>query len=104
MTGDIVNMIRLMTASLVLASTAAFAQKPHYTATLAQPLSGSKEVVANDNLWYCSASTCTLVSEPKNPSSVGACHALKQKMGALSAYGLADSLFDADKLTKCNAG
>jgi hypothetical protein len=34
---------------------------------------------------------------------VGACHALKQKMGALSAYGLPDSSFDADKLAKCNA-
>ncbi len=97
------NIVRLITASLVLASTAAVAQKAHYTATLAQPLTGTKEIVANDNLWYCSGSTCTLVSEPKNPSSVGACHALKQKMGVLSAYGLPDSSFDADKLAKCNA-
>ena len=93
----------LITASLVLASTAAVAQKVHYTATLVQPLTSSKEIVASDNLWYCSGATCTLVSEPKNPSSVGACHALKQKMGALSAYGLPDSSFDADKLAKCNA-
>jgi hypothetical protein len=98
-----VNIARLITASLVLASTVAVAQKAHYTATLAQPLAGSKEIVANDNLWYCSGSTCTLVSEPKNPSSVGACHALKQKMGALSAYGPPDSAFDADKLAKCNS-
>jgi hypothetical protein len=98
-----VNIIRLITASLVLASTAAVAQKVHYTATLVQPLTGSKEIVASDNLWYCAGSTCTLVSEPKNPGSVGACHALKQKLGALSAYGLPDSSFDADKLAKCNA-
>jgi hypothetical protein len=98
-----VNISRLMIASLVLASTAAVAQKIHYTATLAQPLTGSKEVVASDNLWYCSGSICTLVSEPKNPSSVSACHALKQKIGALSAYGPPDSAFDADKLAKCNA-
>ena len=97
------NIARLITASLVLASTVAVAQKAHYTATLAQPLAGSKEIVANDNLWYCSGSTCTLVSEPKNPSSVGACHALKQKMGALSSYGPPDSAFDADKLAKCNS-
>jgi hypothetical protein len=99
-----VNIVRFITASLVLAGTAAVAQKVHYTATLVQPLSGSKEIVANDNLWYCSGSTCSLVSEPKNPGSLGACHALKQKLGALSAYGLPDSLFDADKLAKCNAG
>jgi hypothetical protein len=99
-----VKIVRLITASLVLASTAGVAQKVHYTATLVQPLTGSKEVVANDNLWYCSGSTCTLVSDPKSPNSVSACHALKQKMGALSAYGLPDSSFDADKLAKCNAG
>ncbi len=98
------NIRRLITVSLVLASSAAVAQKAHYTATLVQPLTGSKEVVASDNLWYCSGSTCTLVSDPKNPGSVGACHALKQKMGTLSAYGLPDSSFDADKLAKCNAG
>jgi hypothetical protein len=98
-----VNIIKLITASLVLASSAAVAQKVHYTATLVQPMTGSKEIVASDNLWYCSGSTCTLVSDPKNPSSVGACHALKQKMGALSAYGLPESSFDADKLAKCNA-
>jgi hypothetical protein len=97
-----VNTARLIIASLILASTAAVAQKVRYTATLVQPLTGSKEIVANDNLWYCSGSTCTLVSEPKNPNSVGACHALKQKMGALSAYGLPDGSFDADKLSKCN--
>jgi hypothetical protein len=99
-----VEIVRLITVTLVLASTAAVAQKVHYTATLAQSLTGSKEIVANDNLWYCSGSTCTLVSEPKNPGSVGACHALKQKMGALSAYGLPDGSFDAGKLAKCNAG
>ena len=97
------NIIKLISASLVLASTAAVAQKVHYTATLVQPLTGSKEIVASDNLWYCAGSTCTLVSEPKNPNSVSACHALKQKLGALSAYGLPDSSFDAEKLAKCNA-
>ena len=97
------NIIKLISASLVLASTAAVAQKVHYTATLVQPLTGSKEIVASDNLWYCAGSTCTLVFEPKNPNSVSACHALKQKLGALSAYGLPDSSFDADKLAKCNA-
>jgi hypothetical protein len=102
--GAPVNIVRLITASLVLAGTAAVAQKVHYTATLVQPLTGTKEIVANDNLWSCAGSTCTLVSEPRSPNSLGACHALKRKMGALSAYGLADSLFDADKLAKCNAG
>ena len=97
------NTVQLISASLILASAAAVAQKVRYTATLAQPLTSSKEFVAGDNLWYCSGSTCTLVSEPKNPSSLGACHALKQKMGALSTYGLPDNSFDADKLAKCNA-
>jgi hypothetical protein len=98
-----VKILSLITASLVLASGAAVAQTVHYTATLAQPLTGSKKIVAGDNLWNCSGSTCTLVSEPRNPTSVRACHALKQQMGALSTYGLPDSSFDADKLAKCNA-
>ena len=97
------NIIKLIGASLVLASTAAVAQSFRYTATLAQPINASKEIVAGDNLWYCSGSTCTLVSDPKNPSSVGACHALQKKMGALSAYGTSANAFDADKLAKCNA-
>ena len=61
-------MVRLITASLVLASTVAYAQKVHYTATLVHPLTGSKEIVANDNLWYCAGSTCTLVSNRKSQS------------------------------------
>lgn len=96
------NTVQLISASLILASAAAVAQKVRYTATLAQPLTSSKEFVAGDNLWYCSGSTCTLVSEPRNPSSTGACHALQQKVGALSSYGLPDRQFDADKLAKCN--
>jgi hypothetical protein len=96
--------LKLITAALVLASTAAVAQKLYYTATLVQPVNGSKEIVANENLWYCSGTTCKLVSQPKNPSSLGSCHTLQQKVGALSAYGAQDSAFDADKLAKCNAG
>jgi len=37
-----VKILSLITASLILASGAAVAQKVHYTATLAQPLTGSK--------------------------------------------------------------
>ena len=96
------NTVQLIGASLILASTAAVAQKVRYTATLVQPLTGSKEFVAGDNLWYCSGSACTLVSEPRNPGSTGACHALQQKVGALSAYGVPDRPFDTDKLAKCN--
>lgn len=95
--------IKLIVASLVLASAPALAQKVRYTATLVQPIAGSKEFVAADNLWYCSGSTCSLVSEPRNPGSVGSCHSLRRKVGALSAYGSPESPFDADKLAKCNA-
>lgn len=98
------NTVQLIGASLILASSAAVADKVRYSATLVQPLTGSKEFVAGDNLWYCSGSMCTLVSEPRNPGSTGACHALQQKVGPLSAYGLPDRPFDADKLAKCNAG
>jgi hypothetical protein len=97
-----VNTVQLISASLILASAAAVAQKVRYTATLVQPLAGNKQFVAADNLWYCSGTTCTLVSEPRNPGSAAACHALEQKVGALSAYGVPDRAFDADKLAKCN--
>ena len=98
------NTVQLIGASLILAAGAAVAQKVRYSASLAQPLTSSKEFVAGDNLWYCSGATCTLVSEPRNAGSTGACHALQQKVGALSAYGLPDRPFDADKLAKCNGG
>ncbi len=94
--------LKLIVASLVFVSTVAIAQKARYTATLAQPLSASREVIANDNLWHCAGSLCTLVSAPKNAGSVGSCHALQKKVGALSAYGAPDDSFDADKLAKCN--
>lgn len=96
------NTVQLVSASLILASSAALAQKVRYSATLVQPLAGSKEFVAGDNLWYCSGSTCTLVSQPKDADSAGACRALQRKVGALSAYGLSDRPFDAGKLAKCN--
>ena len=97
-----VSSLKLIVASLVFVTTAAVAQKGHYTATLVQPLSAGKEVVANDNLWRCAGSICTLISGPRNADSIGSCHTLQKKVGALSAYGGPDNSFDADKLAKCN--
>jgi hypothetical protein len=93
----------LIIAALLFASTVAIAQRPHYTATLAQPLSSNKEVVANNNLWRCSGSTCTLTSQPKDPGAAASCRTLRKKVGALSAYGAPNDSFDAEKLAKCNA-
>lgn len=94
---------RLIAAALVLVSVAASAQSGRYTATLVQPLSGKKEFIANGNLWRCEGSSCALVSEPKDPDSIRSCHGLERQAGALSAYGVSDQPFDADKLAKCNS-
>ncbi len=86
----------------LLAASVAVAQKAHFGATLAQPVEGTKDVVANGNLWRCFGANCTLVSEPKNANAIASCRILRKKVGTLSAYGDAVNAFDADKLNKCN--
>ncbi len=81
----------------------AAAQTDRYTATLAQPLSGKKEFIANGNVWRCEGASCTLVSDPQDAGSIRSCRQLERQAGALSAYGKGEQVFDADKLAKCNS-
>jgi hypothetical protein len=97
-----VNHNRLMFVSLLLAGSAAAAQAGHYSATMAQPLSEAKVIVANGNIWRCSGTTCTLASEPKEIDSIRTCRELKRQTGTLAAYGSSTDAFDATKLSKCN--
>ncbi len=92
----------IASAAVLVAGTAAFAQSIRYTATLAQPVAARKEYVANGNVWRCETSTCILVSNPEDPSSVRSCHALERQAGSLTAYGTSEKPFDSDKLAKCN--
>lgn len=93
----------LIVATMIFASTAAFAGSTRYIATLAQPLTAKKEFIANVNIWHCEGSTCVLTSEPEDADSVTSCHALMRKVGALTAYGIEGKPFDSDKLAKCNS-
>ena len=93
----------LAMACLIFASTAAIAQSGRYTATLVQPLAARKDVIANGNLWRCEGSTCTLTSVPQEPFSVRSCLLLQRQTGELSAYGVKDKAFDAERLAQCNA-
>jgi hypothetical protein len=97
-----VNRNHLMLFSLLLAGSAAAVQSGHYSATVAQPLSEGKVIVANGNIWRCSGTTCNLESEPKEPGSLRTCRELKRQVGALTAYGSTADSFDASKLSKCN--
>jgi len=98
-----VKKLNLMMLCMTFASAAALADTGSYTATLAQPLAAKKSTVANSNIWRCEASTCVLTSEPFEPSSVRSCRALVRQVGAVSAYGSADKMFDSGKLAQCNA-
>ena len=95
--------VSLISVALILASTAAFADASRYTATLAQPLSQQKELLAAGNLFRCSSSTCILTSHAENAGSVQVCRALRREVGALTAYVADGKPFDADRLAKCNA-
>jgi hypothetical protein len=99
----IVNNRPLILAAVLLASTTAFASSAHFVATLAQPLSTKKDIIASGNIWQCEGSTCTLTSHPQDADSMRACHQLQLQVGALTAYGAEGKPFDADKLAKCNA-
>jgi hypothetical protein len=87
---------------MLLAGAAAVAQAEHFTASIAQPLSEHKELIANGNIFRCSTTTCVLTSEPRDPGSIRTCRELKRQVGPLTAYGSGTHVFDAAKLTKCN--
>jgi hypothetical protein len=93
----------LLALICILGTVGATAQTSLYTATLVQPLSAHKMVVANGNLWRCDGANCALTSDPKEPNSPRSCRELQRQVGALSAYGSKDKPFDGDKLAKCNA-
>ena len=93
----------LLAAGALLVSTAAFAAGGRYTATLAKPVEGKKEIIAGQNQWNCEGSSCVLSSQPDSPDSLGSCRALQRRVGELTAYGSPEKAFDAAKLAKCNA-
>ena len=93
----------LIAVTLILVSSAAFADPGRYTATLAQPLAQKKELLVDQNLFRCDSSTCILTSHPENADSVQVCRALRRQVGALTAYVANGTAFDADRLAKCNA-
>jgi hypothetical protein len=98
-----VKIERLLVATMILSSTAAFGSTSHYTAaTLAQPLNQKKEFVVNGNAFRCDGSTCVLASPPQDAGSVRTCRALHREVGTLTAYVAEGKSFDADRLAKCN--
>lgn len=90
-------------AIAVLATGGAMAAKPHYTATLAQPIAAPMEVIVNTTIWQCKNSACEMTSAPSNSNSVRACAALKARVGTLTAYGADSNPYDAAKLAQCNS-
>ena len=87
----------------VLAAGTAGAAKPHYSATLAKPLTAPTEVIVTTTIWECKDSACELTSAPSDSNSVRACAALKARVGTLTTYGADNSPFDAAKLAQCNS-
>jgi hypothetical protein len=87
----------------LLLSAAAFAGDDQYAANLAQPVAGTVKLIANGNVWACSASRCVLASNPEDVSSVRTCRELRKQVGTLASYGSGKKPFDADQLARCNA-
>jgi hypothetical protein len=94
--------ISVLAMTSMFVATVAMAQAP-YTAALAQPLAEKKEFIANHNFWHCEDSTCTLRSQPQDPTSILSCRELQRRVGDLTAYGTKEAPFTADKLAKCNS-
>jgi hypothetical protein len=98
------NMRKLpfITGALLL-SAAAFAGDDQYAADLSQPVSAAIKLIANGNVWACSASRCVLASNPEDVASIRTCRELRRQVGTLASYGSGKKPFDADQLARCNA-
>ena len=97
-----IKLTSIVFASLVVASVAS-AEPVQCTATLAEPVAKSTDVIVDSDLFRCEATTCTLVSAPTNAGSVSTCRKLAHQFGEVTAFGSSRSPFDAEKLTRCNA-
>src|ERR1700679_1056906 len=87
----------ILVAGIIFGSSVASAQTSRYIATLAQPL-GSKQVIANGNIWNCKGSVCELRFYPNHPDDLQSCHDLQHQVGVLTACGAKEKPFDADML------
>jgi hypothetical protein len=94
--------LMMMTLAIVLAGTAV-AGSGRFVATLAQPVATNQDIFLEGNIFRCEASTCVLISESVAAETIGVCHALKRKVGPLTAYVAAGKPFDAGRLGKCNS-
>ena len=90
-----------LVASLFVAGSA-WASSP-YSVTLAQPVSGTQDIVAGMTSFRCTDTTCFSVSAPYDASTVSTCRQLARKVGqSITAYGTSTHTFDADALARCN--
>ena len=93
----------LLALAGVLALSPAMAASATYTATLANPLTEKKQVVANSSFFRCEGTSCVLASSPTDAGSVSTCRKLARSVGEIKSYGLESAPFDAEKLARCNA-
>ena len=96
--------IKFLAAALagLLAAGSANAAGP-ISATLQSPLASKSRVVAGGALWACEGTSCVATSAVERTISVASCRELAKAVGALSAFGNGDKVFDAEALAKCNA-
>ncbi len=96
--------IKFLAAALagLLVAGSAYAAGP-ISATLQSPLASKSRVVAGGAIWACEGTSCVATSAVERTISVASCRELAKAVGAVSAFGNGDKVFDADTLAKCNA-
>lgn len=99
--------MKLQTLAAVAAISFAFAGAAYadgkVTATLQAPVAAKTKVLAGGAVFTCEGVTCTALSVSDRTVTTAGCKDLVKTVGALSAFGGAKSLSDAN-LAKCNAG
>ena len=72
------------------------------SATLANPNSGAKQVIAFHSVWNCAGGACVAQVAPDDAQTVSGCKELAHEVGALTAYAGDTKTLDAAGLAKCN--
>jgi hypothetical protein len=89
-------------ATLLFASSAAFAVSNTVVAKLETPMSESKIVIAGSAAWTCQGDACSVVLDRKTPM-VRDCRVIAREVGRIASFKVGTSELDAAGIAACNA-
>jgi hypothetical protein len=73
-------------------------------ATLQQPITGKKEIVAAHSVWECEQTTCVAGATPENPLGPSDCHELARHVGPFADFKDEHHTLTPAELDRCDAG